>query len=162
MILILEIALFVILALPLPSKYRKPLTVILATPFLSKQVQVVIKCLLAFILLLFIDTISHMHSISRELIDSKNLTVPTNRVEIYSRKFYCQRNMYLTGITLFLTFTVKRTFNLVWELLNLKDKYATCDGDKLTKNNLEKLIEEKDAEIKTLKERCMYLQEEVF
>lgn len=163
-----EIVVFTILALPLPSKFRKPITLVLAKPFRSPTVQVTIKCILGFILLLFVDTINRVYSINTELFDASQSNMPYDRTEIQSRKFYAQRNMYLTGITLFLTFASVRTFGLVWELLELKEDYrgtASSPTPSLsvtaTREELKKLIKEKDEEINLLKEQAEELQKEL-
>lgn len=128
-ILVTEMTVFVVLALPIPSRFRRHLTVALVKPFQLTQVQVATKCVLAFILLLFIDTINRVYNVERELRAAGLATGAQDRVEIQSRKFYAQRNMYLTGITLFLTFAVVRTLNIVWELLGLKDEYRAKPAD---------------------------------
>ncbi|EHN03271.1 Yet3p [Saccharomyces cerevisiae x Saccharomyces kudriavzevii VIN7] len=112
------------------------------------------------------------------------------RIELrYSQEnFLAQRNMYLTGITLFLTFVVVRTFGLVIELLTMKDIYrasppvASSDvkkndpvtataaaqsgaskddhGDEKNFEILEK-IQNIDDEISRLKEKSESLQDEM-
>ncbi|EDO18715.1 hypothetical protein Kpol_1055p72 [Vanderwaltozyma polyspora DSM 70294] len=165
-ILIVEIVSFTILSLPLPSKYRKPLTLLLIKPFQNEKIQTAIKCIIAFILILFIDSINKVYRIDNELKFNKlkgtnggGLVNSSDRVEIYSRKFLAQRNMYLTGITLFLTFTVVRTFNLVTELLKLKESYRS--EKKTDSNKISTEIEETDDEINRLKEKALLLQKEM-
>lgn len=41
-----------------------------------------------------------------------------NKSEYYKEKFFAQRNMYLTGFTLFLCFMILRTIQITNELLN--------------------------------------------
>ena len=161
--MILEIIAFTILSLPLPTKFRKPLTLFIIKPFQFANVQTSIKCVLLFILILFVDSISKVYRINSELDTNNKLfgtgsaTNSVDRIEIYSRKFLAQRNMYLTGITLFLTFTLVRTFNLVIELLSLKDSYKIFKKSK----DINSLIEEKDLEIKRLKLKAELLQKEL-
>ena len=70
-------------------------------------------------------------------------------------------------MTLFLTFIVMRTFGLVNELLTLKDIYrspkpnAVVEHEIKTKEEIVKLIEEKDAEIRRLKEKAEALQKQM-
>ncbi|AJU80917.1 Yet3p [Saccharomyces cerevisiae YJM1615] len=192
-ILVVEIFMFSILALPIPSRYRRPLTLLLLKPFKSSTVQVAIKCILGFILLLFIDCINRVYSIDKELqlssaSQNNGAIIAQDRIEVLSRKFFAQRNMYLTGITLFLTFVVVRTFGLVIELLTMKDIYrasppvASSDvkkNDSVTaeaaaqsgpskddhgdEKNFEllKKIQDIDDEIARLKEKSESLQEEM-
>ncbi|SCU90236.1 LAME_0E07646g1_1 [Lachancea meyersii CBS 8951] len=159
-ILAIEMVMFLLLALPVPSKYRKPVTMALIRPFRLTQIQVAIKCILGFIMLLFVDTINRVYSINAELSQTSIAAGVSDRNEVQSRKFYAQRNMYLTGITLFLTFTVFRTYGLVWELLELKENYRT-DSENMNIDDLKKQIEDADKEIKSLKERAEGLQAEM-
>ncbi|AET38748.1 Yet3p Ecym_3255 [Eremothecium cymbalariae DBVPG len=165
-ILIIETFIFALLAVPLPMVVRRPLTKGLAQPFLSPTVQVIIKVILGFILLLFVDTVNRMYTINMEYERSKGAGYAHDRLEILSRKFLAQRNMYLTGITLFLTFTIVRTFGLVLELFDLKDKCsernllpgsaaaATKSGGKGEKEQqLSREIRELDEQISLLKEQ---------
>ena len=184
-ILVAEIIVFSILALPIPSKFRKPLTLLLLRPFKIPTVQVAIKCILGFILLLFLDSINKVYNINQELTEAGRATgggaggLGQERIEVLSRKFFAQRNMYLTGITLFLTFIVTRTFSLVNELLDLKETYHTTENKlgkgKLSKSEQEKKdkanaelkvkltkqIEETDKEIERLTEKATLLQKEM-
>ncbi|CAR26562.1 ZYRO0B12694p [Zygosaccharomyces rouxii] len=171
-ILVAEVSFFSVLALPLPSKIRKPLVSVLVRPFLNDIIQVAIKCMLGFVLLLFVDSINRVYSVEQEL-DAINPAggYSSSRMEVLSRKFFAQRNMYLTGITLFLTFVVVRTFNLVRELLELKDHYHLASPDYDTsaeekrnvelKKELQSKIAERDAEIERLKEKAKALQKEI-
>ena len=158
-VLVFEVVIFSILALPIPTRLRKPLTLVLLRPFQNDIIQITIKCVLGFILLLFLDTINKVYNIDRELQAASSANTKgggvysQDRIEVLSRKFFAQRNMYLTGMTLFLTFTVARTFGLVQELLQLKDKYR--------KDELEQEIKEKDLEIARLKEKAEALQKEM-
>ncbi|SCV04734.1 LANO_0G12024g1_1 [Lachancea nothofagi CBS 11611] len=157
-ILSLEMVMFLLLALPVPSKFRKPITMALIRPFRLTQVQVAIKCILAFILLLFVDTINRVYSINADLSQTTVAAVGvSDRSEVQSRKFYAQRNMYLTGITLFLTFTVFRTYGLVWELLELKEQYRSSP-ENMNVEDLQKQIEDANKQIESLKERAEGLQ----
>lgn len=179
-VLVVEVVVFSILALPIPTKLRRPLTLVLLKPFQNEVVQITIKFILGFILLLFVDTINKVYNIDRELSGAtadartakgSGVMSSQDRIELLSRKFFAQRNMYLTGMTLFLTFTVVRTFSLVQELLQLKDKYRKespkFDTTQSEKNNeerqkeLQREIEEKDAEIERLKEKAEALQSEM-
>ena len=159
-ILVAEVIVFSLLALPIPSKYRKPLTLVLIKPFKNSTVQITVKCVLGFILLLFVDSINKVSDINHhELVQLKNgLIQGTEKIEIMSRKFLQQRNMYLTGITLFLTFIVTRTFDLVDELLTLKSNLRK--DDLFNRDKLREMIKEKDKEIDRLKEKVIALQQE--
>jgi len=67
----------------------------------------------------------------------------STRAEIQSRRFYAQRNVYLCGLTLFFSLVVKRTYDLVYDLLNVKEELAKRQqGAKLDKLSA---VDEKDA-----------------
>lgn len=177
-ILVVEIAIFSVLSLPIPTRIRKPLTLLLLKPFRLPTVQVAIKCILGFILILFVDCINKVYNINSELNAGKNpnagsaataggTVLSQNRIEVISRKFLAQRNMYLTGITLFLTFVVVRTYSLVNELITMKDNYRASDAkedtpeEKKKREELLALIDEKDKEIERLQEKATLLQKEM-
>ncbi|CAL9732067.1 endoplasmic reticulum transmembrane protein 3 [Monosporozyma unispora] len=158
-ILVLEVIIFSLLALPIPTKYRKPLTLVLIKPFKYPTVQITVKCVLGFISLLFADSINKVYNINHnELGQLKGMVQGTEKIEIMSRKFLQQRNMYLTGITLFLTFIVTKTFDLVDELLTLKSDLRK--DEYFNKDKLRTMIKEKDQEIDNLKEKVIALQQE--
>lgn len=123
----------------MPTKFRRPLTLVLLKPFKFTTVQVSINCILAFITLLFFDSINKLRAIE----NWSGEKTPLERLNLNSKKFYQQRNMYLCGITLFLTFLVSRIFALMQELLDLKLEKKTDE-----KLNLKiKLADEKIKEL---------------
>lgn len=141
-ILVSEIVIFTLLSLPMPTKFRRPLTLLLLKPFKFNTVQVSINCILGFIALLFVDSINKLRAIEQWNGEKTAL----ERLSLNSKKFYQQRNMYLCGITLFLTFLVSRIFSLIQELLDLKLEKRTDD-----KLNLK--IKLADVKIKELKNK---------
>jgi hypothetical protein len=54
-----------------------------------------------------------------------NLQTETN---LAARKFYAQRNTYLTGFTLFLSLVLTRTFYIVLDLIHAQEEYAKLKG----------------------------------
>ena len=54
----------------------------------------------------------------------------SERMEVQARKFYSQRNMYLTGFTLFLSLILNRTYMMILETLRLEEKVKMYEGDK--------------------------------
>ncbi|CDR43306.1 CYFA0S11e03686g1_1 [Cyberlindnera fabianii] len=171
-LLVLEMALFTVLSLPLPSKIRRPIIKAVSKPFQSREVTVAIRCILVFILILFVDSVNRVQSITEELrgFTAKNeglvqqqTAFVGDRSEIQARRFYAQRNLYLTGFTLFLTLIVSRTYGLVAELLSLKEEVGKDNG--FVKNNetvasLEKEIKEKDEELTILKSQADSLRKD--
>ncbi|KAH3683758.1 hypothetical protein WICPIJ_005277 [Wickerhamomyces pijperi] len=172
-LLVLEMALFALLSLPLPSKLRKPLIQTISKPFQLKEVTIAIRCILVFILILFIDSVNRVSTINEELsgftakqeniggaAGSVAMNAFGDRSEIQARRFYAQRNLYLTGFTLFLTLILSRTYGLVAELLSLKEQVRAGSEELQVTGDVEALkteIEEKNKVIKSLKEQCAAL-----
>lgn len=164
-ILIIELILFTIISLPLPSKFRFPLLNFINKPFKSIQFNAVIKCIMIFISILFIDSFNKTYSIEKELSEhgSSNYN-PIDKLNINSKRFYNQRNLYLTGFTLFLNFIILRTYSLVNELIDLKkvvrNGYLTDKESSDYEKNLKSKIEEKTDKIKNLKIKAKKLSED--
>jgi len=173
-LLVLEMALFTVLSLPLPSKIRKPILKAISKPFHKTEVNIAIKCVLVFIFILFIDSVNRVQSIHEELtgLSAKDTMNPTqqtsfnptaDRSEIQARRFYAQRNMYLTGFTLFLTLIVTRTYRLVAELLNLKETYRS-DPNYVSSNDeiaqLKTKLKQRDEDLEILKNQAKSLSKE--
>lgn len=170
-LLVVEMALFTLLSLPLPSSIRRPLIKSISRPFQSREVTIATRCILVFVLILFIDSVNRVTSINEELLafaDSETgaklqSTFVTDRSEIQARRFYAQRNLYLTGFTLFLTLIVSRTYGLVAELLQLKEDVRS-KPDAVSSNEkvkaLEKELQEKEEKIEILKVQAESLRKE--
>jgi hypothetical protein len=50
------------------------------------------------------------------------------RLEVQARKFYSQRNMYLTGFTLFLSLILNQTYVMIRNVMRLEDKVRQLEG----------------------------------
>lgn len=169
-LLVIEMALFTLLSLPLPSKIRRPLIKTVAAPFQSREVTIAIRCILVFVLILFVDSVNRVASVNEELLGLTENILGTaqqafvsDRSEIQARKFYAQRNLYLTGFTLFLTLIVTRTYGLVAELLQLKEDVKNTPD--ITESNekvksLLKELKEKDEKMDILKSQADCLRKE--
>ena len=100
----------------------------------------------------------------------------SDRMEVQARKFYSQRNMYLTGFTLFLSLILNRTYGMILDVLRLEEKVKMYEGDKhaggkegekLTPEyradqigELKRTIGKKDKEIEAIKKQAQGLQKE--
>ncbi|RKP32361.1 B-cell receptor-associated 31-like protein [Metschnikowia bicuspidata] len=163
-------AFFAILSLPFPRALRKTVLTSVSAPFQSEQFQIALKCIFGFVLVLFIDSVNRVYSVTAELQSfSLNgmsaLNLLNDRAEVQSRRFYAQRNMYLCGFALFLTLILIRTYSLVAELIQTKDKLdlikkedAAPDLEEIAALRLE--LEEKSAQLETLKEQAAALSNE--
>lgn len=173
-LLVIEMAFFTILSLPFPRRVRRKVLSTASLPFQSEQVQIAIKCIFGFVLVLFIDSVNRVYAVTAELhstgpnTNSAVNALINDRADIQARRFYSQRNMYLCGFTLFLTLILTRTYSLVAELTVTKDKL-----DDLKKNQelnpesesaeiigLKKDLAEKDTALETLKAQATSLSKD--
>lgn len=166
-LLVVEMAFFAILSLPFPRRLRKTVLTTVSAPFKSEQFQIALKCIFGFVLVLFVDSVNRVYSVTAELQNiSPNVPTPLNvlndRAEVQSRRFYAQRNMYLCGFTLFLTLILTRTYSLVAELIETKDKLDVIGKDTATPESeevvtLRKSLKEKEDQLELLKEQAAAL-----
>lgn len=167
-LLVFEMALFAVLSLPLPSKLRGPLIRAVSSPFQSREVTIAIRCIIVFVLVLFVDSVNRVATINEELtnesiIGQPNAALISGHSEVHARKFYAQRNLYLTGFTLFLTLIVSRTYGLVAELLKLKEEVKSTPDAASSNEKVQSLLldlEEKDEKIDILKKQAESLRQE--
>lgn len=147
----------------------------MSAPFKNEQFQIAIKCILGFVLILFIDSVNRVYSVTNELHNSNVIQnggiqpgILNDRSEVQARRFYAQRNMYLCGFTLFLTLILTRTYGLVAELIATKDKldsYKANEGLKLPTDSaeiakLKKELATKDEDLEILKEQAKSLSKD--
>ncbi|KAF9197408.1 hypothetical protein BGZ49_002175 [Haplosporangium sp. Z 27] len=113
---------FIFLILPLPFKWRRGLLKFLAESPIMGRVQYVMKIVFIFVFILFIDSLNRVIKVE-EIHDSAHghhgHGAETN---VAARRFYAQRNMYLTGFTLFLSLILNRTFFMILDLLKSEEK----------------------------------------
>ncbi|KAK3187623.1 Endoplasmic reticulum transmembrane protein 3 [Lecanicillium sp. MT-2017a] len=177
-ILVFEMALFMLLVVPLPFKVkRKIFTFISENPIVAKG-QYWMKIVFVFILILFIDSVNRVYRVQQELsiatdkMSSGAAVMGHERLEVQVRKFYSQRNMYLCGFTLFLSLILNRTFLLILDVMRLEDRLRTYEGDGGSKKESEKLgaagkpgeiaglreeLAKKDQDLKNLKKQSEQL-----
>lgn len=157
-LLVLEMGLFALISLPLPTKLRRPLLKTLSIPFHSSQFQMILKCIFVFIGIMFVDSINRTMKVESELYGSNwndnngsNMIGGVSRAEIQSRRFYSQRNMYLCGFTLFLSLILNRTYSMVFELLEVKEKIKMLESESVSTNNTKSKDTTKAAKLESLK-----------
>ncbi|OBZ83903.1 Endoplasmic reticulum transmembrane protein 3 [Choanephora cucurbitarum] len=145
-ILVTEMILFGLLVLPLPSRWRHlSLKFISTSPAMAKAMYV-LKIVFGFIFVLFIDTISRLQRIDSEMEhDQQQHHDYSYETSIKAKRFYAQRNLYLTGFTLFLSLILERTSALVLELLQREEdlKKAKTESSEITKGQ-QRLIDMED------------------
>jgi len=180
LLLVAEMALFMLLIIPLPFNIRRKMfTFISESPIVAK-LQYGMKITFIFILILFIDSVNRVYRVQVELAESKDMggtaVLGHERMEVQARKFYSQRNMYLCGFTLFLSLILNRTYTMILDVLRLEEKVKRYEGstsaggkqgEKLENaggvGEIAKLREElaaKDRDIETLKKQSEGLSKE--
>lgn len=100
----------------------------------------------------------------------------SERMEVQARKFYSQRNMYLTGFTIFLSLILNRTYGMILEVLRLEEKVKMYEGDQKAGGKegeklghgyradqigeLKKQLDKKDKDLDAMKRQATGLQKE--
>ncbi|THH14375.1 hypothetical protein EW146_g5943 [Bondarzewia mesenterica] len=151
MLLAAEMATFCVFVAPLPYQIRKRLFRFLSESPLVAKVAYALKISFIFVAILFLDAVQRMFRVSAEveLAKSGAQGVQDVRTEtnFAARKFYAQRNTYLTGFCLFLSLVLTRTFYIIQELIHSQEEYAklkkaTADQSKGSMQDQQKQIEE--------------------
>lgn len=111
--------------MPLPFSARRQLFRFLATSEVVGRINYCIRITFIFVAVLFIDAFQRMLKVSQESHTAEyRQGFPDMRSETnyHAKKFYAQRNVYLTGFTLFLSMILARTHSLVLDLINAQEE----------------------------------------
>ncbi|KAI8370322.1 B-cell receptor-associated protein 31-like-domain-containing protein [Radiomyces spectabilis] len=181
-ILLLEMFSFCLLVLPLPFRWRSALMRFVTTSPVMAKAFYGLKIVFGFIFVLFADTINRLQRIEAEKEeDPANFHDYGYEASFKAKKFYAQRNLYLTGFTLFLSLILERTCTLVTQMLKREeeldaikkeaaltseDQNRIIQSEKSYKDQLAKLTEEakelrqKERDFASLKKRAAQQSEE--
>ncbi|KZZ93768.1 receptor-associated protein [Moelleriella libera RCEF 2490] len=165
-LLVLEMALFMLLLIPLPfTAKRKVFTFISENPIISKVMHW-LRITFIFILILFIDSVNRVYRVQLEVMAASEQTskgpavLGHERLEVQARKFYSQRNMYLCGFTLFLSLILNRMYHMILDNMHLEDKVKAFESNKTYKEGkssevaeLQKKLAQKETDLETLKKQ---------
>ncbi|KAF9074414.1 endoplasmic reticulum protein [Rhodocollybia butyracea] len=127
MLLAAEMLTFAGLVVPFPYSVRKRVFGFLSESPIVAKIAYGIKISFIFVGILFFDALQRMFRITAEADMAKhNQQMGDVRTEtsFAARKFYAQRNVYLTGFTLFLSLVLTRTFAISLELIHSQEEYA--------------------------------------
>ncbi|KAH8800995.1 BAP31 domain-containing protein [Hyaloscypha sp. PMI_1271] len=180
LLLVAEMALFILLIIPLPFTIRRKMFTFISESPLVAKLQYGMKITFIFILILFVDSLNRVYRVQIELAESNKqqgaAVLGHERMEVQARKFYSQRNMYLCGFTLFLSLILNRTYTMILDVLRLEEKVKKYEGDpKASGKQADKLanagnageigklrnqLAEKDRDIETLKKQAAGLSRE--
>jgi len=156
-LLVFEMLLFIALIIPLPFTWRRAMFKFLAENPIVAKLQFALKILFIFVGVLFVDALQHMLKVYKEGADAKEKGSRTDlrsETDWRSRKFLSERNMYLTGFTLFLSLILSRTYSLILDLIKCQEELAalrktggakTANGKTETDARLKALQAEYDA-----------------
>ncbi|EJD05223.1 endoplasmic reticulum protein [Fomitiporia mediterranea MF3/22] len=129
LLLAAEMGTFCAVVAPLPHAVRKRVFTFLSESPIVGKIAYGLKIAFIFVGVLFVDALQRMFRITAEAEAAKaggmgathDVRTETN---FAARKFYAQRNTYLTGFTLFLSLCLTRTFYIVLDLIHAQEEYA--------------------------------------
>jgi B-cell receptor-associated protein 31 len=156
LLLAAEMISFCIFVSPLPFKVRRKLFRFLSESPIIAKVSYGLKISFIFVVVLFVDALQRMFRINLEIEAAKSgghgmqdIRTETSHA---ARKFYAQRNVYLTGFCLFLSLVLTRTFYMIQELIHTQDEHAKLKKStaSTSRNNL--VAGEQTKEIERLKQ----------
>ncbi|TFK96926.1 endoplasmic reticulum protein [Pterulicium gracile] len=128
MLLAAEMATFCVLVAPMPYTLKKKLFTFLSTSAVVAKIAYGLKISFIFVGVLFVDALQRMFRATADADMAKQGTNGAADVRtetnLAARKFYSQRNTYLTGFCLFLSLVLTRTFYIVLDLLHTQEEYA--------------------------------------
>ncbi|KAM6493258.1 B-cell receptor-associated 31-like protein, partial [Amanita muscaria] len=121
-----EMIVFCLLVAPLPNGVRRKFFTFFSGSRIVAKIAYSLKIAFIFVGILFVDAVQRMLRTTSEVDLAKTNHPGDARVEsaLAARKFYAQRNMYLTGFCLFLSLVLTRTLHLLFELINTQAEYS--------------------------------------
>ncbi|KAI9312887.1 B-cell receptor-associated protein 31-like-domain-containing protein [Dichotomocladium elegans] len=130
-ILCVEVACFLLLMTPVPDAWKKKVFIFLSNSPAVAHLRYILKIVFSFILLLFIDSVNRLNQMQNALNQALDLETSATAATMHNpqadanfaaKKFYAQRNLYLTGSTLFLTLILNHTTHLTIDIIRLQDE----------------------------------------
>eukprot|EP01133_Synstelium_polycarpum_P005244 gene5244-6067_t len=154
-LLMLEMLICTIAMLPIPMSTRKSIFGGLNRVMQGHNARIVFKVVFVILLGMFADAIVNSISTDKKIHSNNDKGDLHERNQLYLRLFRYQRNIYLTGFTLYLFFVIYRAQSIVLELTSMENKSTAVmkqaqnnlnETDRLIKSN-----KELDDEVKSLK-----------
>ncbi|AOA61332.1 Endoplasmic reticulum transmembrane protein 1 [Komagataella phaffii CBS 7435] len=150
-ILMGEMFIITLLVLPLGSNVRRSVVRLFNWTARKPTCNVTTYIVLGLVGLFFIDSFRSVNSARHTPVSNYDAAV---NQQAYMKKFYNQRNMYITGATLFYAASIKCIINLINQILRNEEKLSKVAKVEHTTLDLQKLKEEiksKDVQIEGLK-----------
>ncbi|KAF5383893.1 hypothetical protein D9757_007382 [Collybiopsis confluens] len=127
LLLAAEMATFTLLVIPFPHPVRKRVFGFFSESPIIAKIAYGVKISFIFVGILFFDALQRMFRITAEADMAKSgqqgMGDVRTETSFAARKFYAQRNVYLTGFTLFLSLVLTRTFAISLELIHNQEEY---------------------------------------
>ncbi|GHJ84841.1 hypothetical protein NliqN6_1243 [Naganishia liquefaciens] len=152
-LLVSELMLFSAIVAPMPFKMKKALLHFLSENPVVAKIQYGLKITFIFVAVLFVDALQRMLKVAQEgQVAKQEKGVQDVRVETNhsARKFYAQRNLYLTGATLFLSLLLARVFYITLDLITIQDELNVLKGKTAKQSTVTKQGNDAQAEIQRL------------
>ncbi|KAG8908963.1 hypothetical protein FRB99_000066 [Tulasnella sp. 403] len=125
--------------LPLPFTVRKKVFNLLSESAMVAKIAYGFKIAFIFIAVLFVDALQRVLRVTAEADLAKQSSGHNAQSETShaAKKFYAQRNLYLTAFTLFLAPCLTRIYYFMLDYVNAQDQYAQLKlkYDELSKSN---------------------------
>jgi len=156
-----EMATFCLLVLPLPFAVRRKLFTFLSENPLVAKFSYGLKISFIFVAILFVDAVQRMLRLSAKSdVSQSKEGIQDVRTEtnFAARKFYAQRNLYLTGFTLFLSIILTRTFYILLDLVHVQEEYSKLKKSTATSSKSTIANKDQTAQVEDLKTKLSALQ----
>ncbi|KAI9276175.1 B-cell receptor-associated protein 31-like-domain-containing protein [Sporodiniella umbellata] len=140
LILLIEMLAFGLIVLPLPSRWRRVMFKFATTSPLVAKALSTLRIVFGFIFILFIDAANRLQRLN-ENDQEGHLHDHGSEASLKATKFYAQRNLYLTGFTLFLSLILERTSSLVISMLKREEELETAREEHVTSTEDQKRLD---------------------
>ncbi|KAI8371779.1 B-cell receptor-associated protein 31-like-domain-containing protein [Radiomyces spectabilis] len=128
LILAVEVFTFFLLMIPFPTQWKKAVYRWMKTSPMVAHARYILRIVFGFIFVLFLDAINRLKTINEavQTEDDAGSPLATHDIRaeagLAAKKFYAQRNMYLTGFTLLLLLILNHTRDLIVDNMRLDDE----------------------------------------
>ncbi|KGB75037.2 endoplasmic reticulum protein [Cryptococcus deuterogattii R265] len=95
------------------------------------KIQYGLKITFIFVAVLFVDALQRMIRIAQEGATAKmkqDMADARTETNYAARRFYAQRNLYLTGATLFLSLLLARVFYIILDFIQVQESYTALQA----------------------------------
>ncbi|KAL4065480.1 B-cell receptor-associated protein 31-like-domain-containing protein [Scleroderma yunnanense] len=158
LLLAAEMVTFCFLVFPLPYTIRKRLFRFLSESFIVAKVAYGLKISFIFVGILFLDALQRVFRVDAEFeVFKRGQAVQDAGHEsiLAARRFYAQRNMYLTGFCLFLSLVLTRTFYIIVDLIHTQEEYAKLKKATANSSKNTVAVEDQAKQIEGLKKQLV-------